>query len=138
MRNFLIALSLLAGTAYAFDSIACNQTPNVNVSSKAERASFLIYKVDFREDLTRVYIRLIGRPHTSFRIDSVRLSTSAGETYDFTDIEGIDAKRYFQWEDNGQIDAEIDFPAMDRQDIVFLTFYTSDGILKTAGGNPEF
>ena len=31
-----------------------------------------------------------------------------------TDIDGVDMKRYFQWEDENYIEVEIDFPPMKK------------------------
>lgn len=69
-------------------------------------------KVDFRSDLTRVYARLVGRPNTSQRIDGIKL-VAGGRTYSATDIDGVDFKRWFQWEAEGApIEIEIDFGPM--------------------------
>ena len=40
---------------------------------------------------------------------------STGEKLDATDIDGIDMKRWFQWEDDNAIYVEIDFPPMKIQ-----------------------
>lgn len=74
--------------------------------------SFAVNSIDYRSDLTRVYGRLVGRPHTSERIDELLIITPAGKSYKCTDIEGVDFKRWFQWEDDGAIEVELDFPAM--------------------------
>lgn len=69
--------------------------------------SDVIYKSD--DNLTRVCGNLIGRPHTAARIDGVTLK-SAGAVIKANDIDGVDFERYFQWEDDGNIYIEIDFP----------------------------
>lgn len=69
--------------------------------------SDVIYKSD--DNLTRVCGNLIGRPHTSARIDGVTLK-AAGAVIKANDIDGVDFERYFQWEDDGNIYIEIDFP----------------------------
>lgn len=66
--------------------------------------------VDFRSDLVRLYGRLTGTPHTSHRIDSVSVEYPVRKAA--SDIDGVDMKRWFQWEDDGAIPVEIDFPAM--------------------------
>lgn len=76
--------------------------------------TFNITSVDYRDDLTRIKGTLVGRPHTSNRIDELILITPTGKQYNATDIEGVDMKRYFQWEDNGNIDIEIDFAPMKK------------------------
>lgn len=73
--------------------------------------TFVADSVDYRSDLTRLYGRVVGRPHTSHRIDGVSI-TVGGQEYESTDIDGVDFKRYFQWEDDGEIPLEIDFPAI--------------------------
>ena len=69
--------------------------------------------VDFRSDLVRLYGRLTGTPHTSHRIDSVSVEYPVSKAA--SDIDGVDMKRWFQWEDDGAIPVEIDFPAMKRR-----------------------
>ena len=81
------------------------------VSTPDATLAIAVDSIDFRKDLTRVYGRLTGTPHTSSRVDSAVMK-SAGRSYTGNDIDGIDFKRYFQWEDDGCILIEIDFPAM--------------------------
>lgn len=71
-------------------------------------------KVNYKEDVTRVELSILGMPHTSCRIDSVSLTLPSGKEIKATDIDPIDFERYFQWEDEGNIDLEIDFPAGTR------------------------
>lgn len=92
--------------------------------------SFSVDSVDYRPDLTRVYGKLQGRPHTSNRIDEVKVTTS-GESYTSTDIDGVDFRRYFQWEDDGVIPVELDFPAMKSGQGVQLIFSTPYGQSQT-------
>lgn len=84
-------------------------------TSKNGNSGFITFKVeaiDYRPDLIRVYGSLVGRPHTAERIDNLVLVTADGKQYVATDIEGVDFKRWFQWEDDGSIAVEIDFPPM--------------------------
>lgn len=103
----LIALTLslpafAAKTVTPFETLTPSTVLTLSVDS-----------IDFRSDLTRLYGKLIGRPHTSHRIDAaVLLSGKAVLTSD--DIDGVDFKRYFQWEDEGVIPVEIDFPAVKK------------------------
>lgn len=83
--------------------------------------TFLADSVDFRSDLTRVYGRLSGRPHTSNRIDFISVRPTEGKQSESTDIDGVDMKRWFQWEDDGIIPVEIDFPAMSPQNNMVIT-----------------
>ncbi len=66
----------------------------------------VVYKPD--DGIIRVKGNLVGRPHTSNRIDSATLTVN-GTVYQAVDIDGIDFERYFQWDDDGLIPLEIDF-----------------------------
>lgn len=93
-----------------------------------------IDSVEWRSDLTRVYCRIVGMPHTSDRIDGVTL-TSGTRTFSAYDIDGVDFRRYFQWEDEGSINLEIDFPAVPKpHGRISLTFNTIHGDIKSAYG----
>ncbi len=64
-------------------------------NTAAEHINMVIDSIDFRDDLTRVYARMIGRPHTSQKIERVEMRVAAD-----------------RWEDDGVIPVEIDFKAM--------------------------
>lgn len=93
-------------------------------ATTTEPLAFTVDSIDYRKDLTRVYGRLTGRPHTSQRIDDARILSSSGEM-EATDIDGVDFQRYFQWEDDGVILLEIDFPPLKNPSA--LTFETVRG-----------
>lgn len=90
-----------------------------------------IDSVDFRPDLTRVYCRAIGRPHTAHRIDAAEIR-AIGVKAAAGDIDGVDFSRYFQWEENGVIPLEIDFPPMHESSTVQIGFTTVYGEVETA------
>ena len=69
---------------------------------------FVCDSVDFRPDLTRVYGKFNGRPHTSNRVDSMTMDRLLAPL-PCTDLDGVDLKRWFQYEDEGTIPVEIDF-----------------------------
>lgn len=79
-------------------------------SSTVGSLEIIADSIDYRSDVTRIYCRLSGKAHTSSRIDSV--SVSMPVRVSATDIDGVDFKRWFQWEDDGVIPVEIDFPPM--------------------------
>lgn len=79
------------------------------ITPRHRAAQVRVDSVSCRDDLSRVYCKIIGRPHTSDRIDGATLTVN-GITLTATDIDGVDFKRYFQWEDDGIIPLEIDFP----------------------------
>lgn len=66
----------------------------------------VVYKQD--DGIIRLKGNLVGRPHTSNRIDGATLTINKID-YQAIDIDGIDFKRYFQWDDEGLIPLEIDF-----------------------------
>lgn len=75
----------------------------------------------FRNDVTRLYGKLRGTPHTSSRIDSMILTAQDDIAASCTDLDGADLRRWFQWEDDGLIPVEIDFPAMKPVGTVTVT-----------------
>lgn len=107
----------------AVSGAVCAHADDVRLSSATSTGSltFLADSVDFRPDLTRVYGRLSGRPHTSNRIDFIYVRPAQGTQAESTDIDGVDMKRWFQWEDDGIIPVEIDFPAMSPQSGMVIT-----------------
>lgn len=110
MRRGLIILSLTliasAATLSAHDVRSCEARSNGQIA-------FIADSIDFRQNLTRLYGRLSGAPHTSGRIDQITVSgTTLKEPLSATDIDGVDFRRWFQWEEDGIIPVEIDFPAM--------------------------
>lgn len=57
----------------------------------------------------RITVCVVGIPHTSQRIDGVDLVIGP-KVVKATDIDGVDFERYFQFEDEGVVMLEIDFP----------------------------
>lgn len=111
-RNVLLRLALAFAGLVAVACVAHSSVVRGYVSVPAgisEPIAFTVDSIDFRKDLTRVYGKFTGTPHTSNRIDNATLYTPSG-AYEATDIDGVDFRRYFQWEDEGEILVEIDFP----------------------------
>ncbi len=110
-------------------AVACGAQAKIvrNYKSHSDDVmTFQVDSIDFRKDLTRVYGKVIGRPHTSHRIDGVTLNIN-NQTLVSDDIDGVDFKRYFQWEDDGFILLEIDFPATRPARNLNLNFNTVRG-----------
>lgn len=108
-KILLIAIILLGSLT------ACASTKTVRAKSTSTgELTLMADSIMFRSDVTRLYGKLIGMPHTSGRIDTMTLSTPDGRTVVSSDIDGVDMKRWFQWEDDGVIPVEIDFPPMKR------------------------
>lgn len=125
-----------AHTSFARDcchagAAACHGHAN----SQQRQFDFVISDVIYKSDdnLTRVCGNLVGCPHTSARINSITLK-SAGTSIKANDIDGVDFERYFQWEDDGNIYIEIDFPGcrqsrriLDCCDGSQIVFHTAKG-----------
>ncbi|MDE5723291.1 MAG: hypothetical protein K2H99_03800 [Paramuribaculum sp.] len=113
MKRIAISFALLAAVvcmAAARDVRRCSSSSTGNLTLLAD-------SIDFRSDLTRLYGQLQGRPHTSGRIDRIYISVDGVEK-DATDIDGVDFKRWFQWEDGGLIPVEIDLPPLKPGSVV--------------------
>ncbi len=61
------------------------------------------------QDATRITVSLVSQPNTSSRIDSVHLNNGKA-VLAAVDIDGVDFGRYFQWEEDGVINVDVDFP----------------------------
>lgn len=125
MAVSVMALTCLAGACGSASGAAAPKS--VRYSSTTDPVlAVVVDSVDYRTDLTRVYGKLVGRPHTSGRVDGATfLSGKISRTA--TDIDGIDFNRYFQWEDDGVIPVEIDFPAISPVRTARLVLTTSRG-----------
>lgn len=108
-------------------SIAINAKVLRNYSSQSDgKLTFTVDSIDYRSDLTRIYGKLRGRAHTSNRVDGV-IYMGKTSSYTSTDIEGVDFRRYFQWEDDECIPIELDFPKMEIESGAQLIFNTPYG-----------
>lgn len=96
-------------------------------ASASQHITLKVDSIDYRQDLTRLYGKLIGVPHTSQRIDGLTLTVSE-RPYAAIDIDGVDFKRWFQWEDDGVICVEIDFEPMRPLKHGVITINTARGV----------
>lgn len=114
-HNLALFIALLAAVGCTVGTAAHRPVMaygyNVAVA-EASPVGLEIDSIDFRSDLTRIYGKLIGTPHTSNRIDRLTLTAGTDAPCTSTDIDGIDMKRWFQWEDSFRIPVEIDFPVL--------------------------
>lgn len=53
------------------------------------------------------------------------------------DIDGVDFHRYFQWENEGRIDLEVDFPPIKPASDLQILFITAHGNLITTAKTPN-
>lgn len=107
----IITIIVMIISAFATEGKTITRT-DYRCTGSDGQIGFTVSKIEFRSDLTRIYGTLDGRPHTAARIDAMSLSLPNGKILQSTDIDGVDFKRYFQWEDEEKIEVEIDFPAI--------------------------
>ncbi len=122
MKRIIISSAILASLYFGLSA----KVVRGYQSASDNTITFTVDSIDYRSDLTRVYGKLTGRPHTSNRIDGVSF-TGKSTAVTSTDIDGVDFQRYFQWEDDGVISIEIDFPAMRVTDNAQILFMTAHG-----------
>jgi len=122
MKRLFIAISacLLCVTPAMADVVRDFESASDNI------LVFNADSIDYRKNLTRVYGHLTGRPHTSNRIDGAKMMVN-GIAVESMDIDGVDFRRYFQWEDDGSIYVEIDFPAVQSSNGIQFLFETARG-----------
>lgn len=124
----------LAGCVFAIalmmSGVNAQTVKGPNAKKNGNELRIEVDSVDFRTDLTRVYCRLIGRPHTANRIDYVTLRTP-GVVLAANEIDGVDFERYFQWEDEGVIPVELDFAPSTPANTVEIEALTVYGTVKS-------
>ena len=121
-RGVCVALALMVSLTVAIMPQRLPSRP----AGDGDALTLVVDRMDYRSDLTRLYGRFVGRPHTSCRVDAVSLMVGK-RVYTATDIDGVDFKRWFQWEDDGEIPVEIDFPKMKRRKAFTVTVDTPRG-----------
>ncbi len=128
MRNglFFAAILLLFGVAVAQTNLGQKKTADHTMTIQVD-------SISCREELSRVYCQALGRPHTSNRIDGVLLNGKIVAT----DIDPIYFERAFQFEDEGEILLEIDFPALKTKPSQFyMDFKTPYGNVRGSYSAP--
>lgn len=124
MKAFATALAILTGgTALSLT------VPQVcaQVNQLDAEINIIPDKSVKTENGIRISVCLVGIPHTSQRIDGVDL-VIGDQTIQANDIDGVDFKRYFQFEDEGVQTVDIDFPfkgALPKNSR--LIFHTANG-----------
>lgn len=107
-----MSVSVVAAVVFAArgEAQVCRSIPQP-ITEAGSRFNFVVEKADKLPDdgVTRVAGALLGEPHTSNRIDKILL-INGNDTIVANDIDGVDFERYYQWEDDGLIRIEIDFP----------------------------
>lgn len=121
IKNILVAALFIGATAPA--TAQTTTDPGFNVITD---------KVAATDEGIRVTLCLVGIPSTSQRIDGIDLVD--GQTVvPANDIDGVDFKRYFQFEDTGVQVIEVDFPFKGQlPKTASLIFHTEKGDVKTA------
>lgn len=90
--------------------------------------------IEFRSDLVRLYGHLLATPHASARIDGFTISEGDKvlapadmKSYPANDIDGFEFTHRFQWEDDGDLPIEIDFPSFQPQNAFLISAATPTG-----------
>ncbi len=123
-RNYIF---LLAAFTLLIVAVAANARTERNYRcSAAKHLAIKVDSISFRDDVTRIYGHLTGRPHTSQRVDEAVLHVGAA-SFHAQDIDGVDFKRWFQWEEDGSIPVELDFRPMKPFKAAAIEFQTPRG-----------
>lgn len=130
LHKFLLAATLsLSSFTY--------MTPVLNAQTNEVDATINIIpdKTVKTEQGVRITVCVVGIPHTSQRIDGVEL-VMGSKIVKATDIDGVDFERYFQFEDEGVIMLEIDFPFQGTiPKSAILKFQTVNGVVTCPARN---
>lgn len=107
MKRNVVKILFLAVFVLCCSAVGVSQMKNKQSTADI---TFIVNKIESHPDdhLIRVCGDLKSRPNTSACIDEITLVGPS--TIIATDTDGFDLKRYFQWEEDGTIDVEIDFP----------------------------
>lgn len=118
----LLAAPSILATFYSLGQSVSklSHTFNLSITSVTEKTD---------DGIIRYGAALTGLPHTAMRIDSITVKDDYGRVK-ATDIDGIDFQRWFQWEDDGRIDIEIDIPRTRIAKGAVLVLYTPRGIFE--------
>ncbi len=111
----ILTLIILSVVSVNILSAKVYRTPKAQVSPLH---AVMVDSIDYRKDLTRVYMKIVGKPHTSMRIDAID---------GMTDIDGIDIKRWFQFEDMGLIPVELDFKLVKKGSNLNFIIHSTHG-----------
>lgn len=126
MKKLFLFIALIFGVVI----IGGRAVAQLPVSKLDTRLNIVPDKSKPTDEGIRLTMCVMGMPHTSQRIDSVDLHIGA-KVYKANDIDPVDFERYFQFEDEGLIVMEIDFPfkgELPRD--ASLTFHTVRGDIK--------
>lgn len=127
LRNFILAVAALTATS----AMVIPQGVSAQVNQLDADMNIIPDKVAKTDSGIRISLCLIGIPHTSQRVDSVDLKVGK-KIVPANDIDGVDFKRYFQFEDEGVVTIEVDFPFTGTlpKDAT-LKFHTPKGIIES-------
>lgn len=126
--NAILATIAIAATALTASADIIRDYDAMPTKGSNNPVTIQIDSIDFRTDLVRVYGHIYGRPHTSMRIDSFFIKPDAHSVApgtdlseaEATDIDGFEFTHRFQFEDDGDIPIEIDFPPLVKSDVYFM------------------
>ena len=120
---FVISIAFLVIAVFAAQA----RTERNYRLSAAQHLTLTIDSISYRTGLTRVYGKFVGTPHTSQKLHGITIELK-GKSYEANDIDGVDFDRWFQWEDDGIIPVEIDFPRMPSLNNATMVIRTQRGV----------
>lgn len=120
---FVISIAFLVIAVFAAQA----RTERNYRLSAARHLTLTVDSISYRTGLTRVYGKFVGVPHTSQKLHGITIELK-GKNYKADDIDGVDFDRWFQWEDDGIIPVEIDFPRTPSLNNATMVIYTEKGI----------
>ena len=129
MKKF-ISILFIASLSATAASAQC--LPNPKFVKPRAQATAVVTGINNtnNQGVTRVAFDLVSAPNTSSRIDSVAL-VNGPHRHLASDIDGVDFSRYFQWEEEGVLKIETDFPRTHKfADNAALIIYTVHGDIK--------
>ncbi|MDE6113975.1 hypothetical protein E4T81_11055 [Barnesiella sp. WM24] len=120
---FVISIAFLVIAVFAAQA----RTERNYRLSAAKHLTLTVDSISYRQALTRVYGKFVGVPHTSQKLHGITVEYK-GKSYKANDIDGVDFDRWFQWEDDGVIPVEIDFPRTPVLDGATMVISTEKGV----------
>ena len=136
-KAYLAALTVLfaASPLLAQNRLVCNPLTASETQNRKKTSPVypFLKSIDSNNGsgVTRIGIDLKSFPSTSSRLDSATL-VNGKKSFRATDVDGVEVNRYFQWEENGVVYIELDFPRqkkIDKDSKVILHTVHGDYIL---------
>lgn len=134
MRRILLTLIATIALTVAAGARTLREYTAMPLPGARYPFTLTVDSIDFRSDLVRIYGHLLATPHSSARIDGFTVSEGDKvlapadmKSYPANDIDGFEFTHRFQWEDDGDLPVEIDFPAFKPQNAFLISAATPSG-----------